>query len=331
MRSLLLVFILLLFPLSVDASADDSDEPLPMTRSGGDYVLPTTQPLRGSLWVDFGYGLVEDYFNQEGDRTELGQVLPEMSTSAQIQTYVLQVGGSYAALRLDGMSLSVGANLGLVQQQLTMSALPEFGVPDLDLSSGFSPQNATLFVEGAVQGLAVRAGYIVDLGTEDDEETFHNSDGQDALLLEGSVEEWLGAVRLFGGATYVHRLEGSGHGITEGDYDYGNVFSLNTGAGYDFGDIELGAALIYRRASEGHVQGIDGGTLEVDPGFANDFDRTDAVSIAPFVTYSPQAEPYSLFLKGAVQREYVDYGFAVAGENDIAPQMGFTLGGRYNL
>jgi hypothetical protein len=82
--------------------------------------------------------------------------------------------------------------------------------------------------------------------------------------------------------------------------------------------------------AEGHAGGMDGSNLAVD-GAPNPFDTSASLSVAPFVTYSPPAQAFSIYLKGAEQREYVDYGWSITGSNDLSPRIGFTLGAAYSF
>ncbi len=49
-------------------------------------------------------------------------------------------------------------------------------------------------------------------------------------------------------------------------------------------------------------------------------------TVSPYLRLSPPFLPVGLFIKGAVMEEYTDYGFAMGGANEIAPNIGFTVG-----
>ena len=83
------------------------------------------------------------------------------------------------------------------------------------------------------------------------------------------------------------------------------------GAGIRFSVFEIGAALLLR--------------AQEDSGISND-SGASAGTIAPYLRISPPSLPVSIYVQGAVAREYADYGYNLGGGNDIVSGFGFTVG-----
>ena len=319
---------------------EDKEKTSSATRRTPDYAVQRVASKSGTVWLNLQYGVVDSYFDGDGDSRDLGAfTLPqgiELDTDAEITTTVLHLGGSYTVHRIGDLDLDLGADLGVANQTLNTQAVEQVQ-PATELSSGFTPQNLALFGELNAPQYALRVGYLFDLGPEPNgaEEERENSDRQDALLLGVSGQYQQPSFRLFGGFDYFLTFEGEETATlptgseVEVSYDQGDVYKLHGGAGLRFAqNFELGAALIYRVKSEGVLDETQGG--DIDPaafaGAPNPYGDSQVLSIAPYLSYTAVDSPLQLYVKGAVQREYYDYGYALAGDNDIAPQLGVTAG-----
>ena len=78
-------------------------------------------------------------------------------------------------------------------------------------------------------------------------------------------------------------------------------------------------------ASVSHTARIDSATNELF-GFNSPGIGGHVRTLAPYVRFSPPALPASLFIKGAVQDEYTDYGLDLGGANAPKSKIGFTAG-----
>ena len=326
-----------------DKGDDEDKEKTSSATRRPDYAVQKMPAKSGTVWLNLQYGVVDSYFDGGGDSQGLGAFtvpLPQgggldVDTDAEITTTVLHLGGAYTVHQIGDLDLDLGADLGIANQTLKTQAVEQIMQPATELSSGFTTQNLTLFGELNAPAYALRAGYLFDLGPEPDaaEGERENSDRQDALLLGVSGQYRQPSFRLFGGFDYfltfeeeeTATLNGAEATVTQ---DHGDVYKLHGGAGLRLGEsFELGAALIYRIKSEGSLNETAGGDMEASfPGQPNPYGDSQALSIAPYLNYTAADSPLQLYVKGAVQREYYDYGYALAGSNDIAPQLGVTAG-----
>lgn len=323
MLSLLIGFILATGGVSSDAVQNEDSvavsfhAPMPApAQQASNYQSAFLPTQNGRIWLNFGWARVTSVFDNDGDRVDIGIE----GGDSNLTTLALNVGGLYTFYRIGDMNLNAGINFAMANRQLNI------GDPfDTEFSSGFAPQNLTVFGEIERPMYSLRLGYLADLGPEVDagEGDIENTDRQSAMQFGASTEHWTGNVRLFGGADYFLTFPREEEGF---DVDFGDVINLNAGAGWNWGAGEVGLALLYRIRTEGSID------PDVGPGFDDEeFDNGWVLSAVPYVNYSPLGSNYQVFLKGALQSEYHDYGFALAGKNDIAPRLGFTLGVNYAL
>lgn len=352
MSTLFAAFLLLLTPQSLPTYDGENAEESP--RRSPDYTVDPMMDHPATLWLSIQHGDVVEYHDDDSDLRELGRITivdpatgepmidPEtgdpivLDTGARISSTVLHLGGSYAVYRDQARKVGLGVDLGLADQTLRTDTVV-FNQPR-EQSSGFSAQNLTLFAELDAPVYTVRAGYLFDLGPDPDiqAEQRPNSDRQDAITLGASGQYEQASFRVFGGFDAFFTLEQEG--ITTGleqemTFDEGDVYALHGGGGFQFGNqFEIGAALIFRVKSAGGVEGLEDETVAaVFLGQPNPYDNSSALSIAPYVTYRAADSPFQVYLKGAVQREYYDYGYTVAGTNDIAPRLGAAFGIQFGL
>lgn len=356
MHSLLLSLLLLTLPATTsppddDGDDDTSDHQPPVTyhaRHGFSNIATvplSAQPL--NVWANVGYGSVGQYFDDEGKRRDLGAFDPDgggpgqtVDTNAELASLVVHLGGAYDIYRAGTRTVQLGADLGLVRRTLTSEAVDLPGpnsIPEQNFSSGLASQNLTLFSTLTAERYTARVGYLLDLGPEDDpndSEDYSNSDEQDAVQVGVSSQYPAGNYRLYGGLDYFLTLE-SKRGPNDTAYDEGDVLNLHAGGALRFAEaFELGLTLLYRINTEGHVGGTSGGNLPASAslGAPNEIASGSSMGVVPHLTYTAADSPltsdsaFQVFAKGALQREYYDYGYTLSGNDDIAPKLGVTVG-----
>lgn len=339
MLTITLAALMALATPTIDGTTTDNDkeknrtemrvEAAPPAHLPATYNVPYMPTERGKLWMSLGYGNVTSEFDDDGNREPLGTLgLPESvadDLNASLSSLVLNVGGSYTFYRIGDMNLNGGVNFVMAQQRQETDAVTIGGttIPAVDRSSGFSPQNLTIFGEIERPIYSLRLGYIQDLGSEPEAlDERHNSDMQSAIQFGAATQTWTGPLRLFGGVDYFLTLPGDELEGNDERVDVGDIANLNAGAGYNWGSGEIGLALLYRVNREGNPE----------PATPNrEYSSGYVLSAVPYVTYAPVGSNIQVSVKGALQREYHDYGFALAGRNDIAPRAGLTVGLTYGL
>lgn len=357
MTLLTLVALLLALPVAADGPDDDKDKKKKADANKAEAVALHTPDYQNffqsetgaKVYVTFGYGTVEQYFDADGDLQDLGEIAGN-DFNAQLQSYIIHVGGTYDISQIGTMKVRLGADLSLAQRQAEQDAIPGI-LPEVDASSGFGLQNLTFFGEIAQPTYRLRAGYFLDLGNEPDRadvtDDRANSDEQDAVLLGLSAQRPSDDLRLYAGLDYFITLkterdflvDPATGTVAELEYDEGDVAILHAGVGYRITPtLEVGVTALYRINTEGEVENPlgDGDVDGDDNPFAsasgpNEFAGGNTLGFVPHVTYAPVGTGYQIYLKGAVQREYFDYGYTVLGESDIAPRLGFTLGVEYGI
>jgi len=150
--------------------------------------------------------------------------------------------------------------------------------------------------------------------------TLSNSDGRDAINIGADFDYPSERFRLFGGIDY-YMLQGiddnEATAFDESSLDGDDIWNFMFGGGVRFNIFEIGAAAqIQTRHSNPVVENI--GTTAGIGGHAG--------TIAPYIRISPPSIPASLFVKGAVQEEYTEFGYAIGGANSPKPSIGFTAG-----
>jgi hypothetical protein len=301
-------------------------EVAPPAHVGNHYTNPYRVAPRGSIWFNVGHAQVTHEFNDEGERVPLGTIgLPSAVNDdlldATMTTTVMNVGGKYIFTRIGDMEINGGLNFSMANITDRSEAIPAIGMGAAERSSGFAPQNLTVFGEIQREPYSMRVGYIADLGPSGsgaDERP--NTDRQNAFQFGIDGRTFTGPLRLYGGADYFLTLPRTNSAGV--DVDLGDVAVLHGGAGYVFGPTEIGLTALYRLNREGSPEPTTP-TRDLSSGYN--------FGLVPYVTYAPAHAPYQISVKGAVQREYHDYGFAVAGRNDIAPRLGVTAGLTYNF
>ena len=151
--------------------------------------------------------------------------------------------------------------------------------------------------------------------------TLSNSDGRDVITFGADFDyPSQGMWRLFGGIDYYMLQQSEDDPNTPGDdslLDDDDILTWMLGAGVRFSVVEIGAALQIQTRFDQPTVGSVGTTAGIG---------SHAGTIAPYLRISPPSLPASLFIKGAVQEEYTDFGYAIGGANSVKPKIGFTAG-----
>ncbi|HYE96325.1 MAG TPA: hypothetical protein VD962_08955 [Rubricoccaceae bacterium] len=269
------------------------------------------------LWLWGAYGESETAWLPNGEE------LPESLDEQDVVALRAGVGAQLNVIRIGGGHLGVGAELIAAQNKIQpSSSSPGFGGGDAEeLDSGFGLMQANIFGHlGLNRDLAVYGGYHLDLGSEPDpEEPLSQSDDRDAVFF-GADFDYSGfdMLRVFAGVEYFmpqepddNDPEGEERG---GDTEFengDNILWWTMGAGLRFNAFEIGTALmISSRLKQG----------DINPSGSH------IGTIAPYLRLSPGSFPVSLFVQGAVLREYDAYGYALGGGNNLKPGLGVTAG-----
>lgn len=312
------------------------------------------------LWASYAYGEVEEIWDTNGDATDLSVA----TTGGDIISQRVNVGAqinfiSFPAFRLGAGGVLTVAKNEFVQQGTNNS---QFTNPIGGIESDFGLQNVKVFGTARGNVVGVHGGYIFDLGSERENgeqaranipgfgeqplsmdangnvtataavagnpafkplflpATLSNSDGRDAITFGADFDYPSERFRLFGGID-AYLLQGidddAETAFDESSLDGDDIVSFMLGAGFKFSVFEIGAAAqIQTRHSNPTVESV--GTTSGIGGHAG--------TIAPYLRISPPSLPASLFIKGAVQEEYTEFGYALGGSNSVKPAIGFTAG-----
>ena len=126
--------------------------------------------------------------------------------------------------------------------------------------------------------------------------------------------------RVFGGLDYFMLMDADDvpeTPVDESAYNDDDFINFLLGVGLKFSVVEVGAAF--------QIQTRLNNPTVLDIGGSNDIGGHMG-TVAPYLRLSPPQLPVSLFVKGAVQDEYTEYGYAIGGANSINPKLGFTAG-----
>lgn len=308
------------------------------------------------IWASYAYGESESLWDADGDTQEYsgpvvganatGTAAERLFTSGDIVTQRANVGGQLNLINFPAFKLGGGASLTLAKNELQFGAdnAGVLAIEDNMLATDFELQNVKVF--GTLRGrvLGIHGGYIFDIASEADPiggtittnlptpgglvpftgtpselaalagsepGTFEVSDGRDAIFFGADFDASGEVFRVFGGVDYFM--------LEDNDTDEADDFAnFILGAGVRLSIFEIGAAAqittrLYEplvSPSVGTIGGVGG----------------HAGTIAPYLRISPSGLPASIFVKGAVQDEYTEYGYAIGGGNAPKPSIGFTAG-----
>lgn len=286
------------------------------------------------LWVSYAYGEAESIWDTRGEDAEL-QI---GGANGDIVTQRINAGAQVNVISFPSFKLGAGAQLGVAKNEFQVGSDGD-PLSIGNLESDFGLQNVKVYGVARGRVVGVHAGYMFDLGSEREfrqaqaplgpngqlvnvnlPTTLSNSDGRDAIIVGADFDVPSDRFRLFGGIDY-YMLQGIDDDtntiVNENEFDNDDFLNFLVGAGVKLSVFEIGAALqIQTRYDNPTVQDI-GTTTGIG---------SHAGTIAPYLRISPPSLPASIFIKGAVQDEYTEYGYAIGGANSIKPSIGFTAG-----
>ena len=286
------------------------------------------------FWASYAYGEAESLWDRRGQSDDDGGELNIAGTNGDIVSQRINVGAQINFISFTNFKLGGGAQLTVSKNEFQVGSDGDaLAIGDLD--SGFGLQGVKVF--GALRGrtLGLHGGYIFDFGdpreTRDAQvpfgpggslvtvalpTTLSNSDERNAVFIGGDFDLPSDRFRLFGGIDYFI-LENNEDEQAE-DFDIGtDIVNFMLGAGVKLSVFEIGASAQIQTRFNGPLVS-DIGTTEGIGGHAG--------TISPYLRISPPNLPVSLFVKGAVQDEYTEFGYPIGGSNSVKPSIGFTAG-----
>ena len=306
------------------------------------------------LWGSYAYGESESRWDAGGETAEynspqLFEDGPRLFTSGDIVTQRANFGAQLNLINFPSFKLGGGATLTLAKNELQFGS-DNSGVlstPDGKLETDFELQNVKVFGNLRGRVLGIHGGYIFDIASEADpidgtipnpldggattvsfvdfqraggiadEELarFSVSDQRDAIFFGADFDVSGPVFRAFGGADYFLLQDPSDLGANDDNDDFINFI---LGAGVRLSIFEIGAAAQIQTRLGQPLVSPSVGTVEGVGGHAG--------TISPYLRISPSGLPASIFVKGAVQDEYTEYGYAIGGANAPKPSIGFTAG-----
>lgn len=337
-----------IFTQSVPAPTALSPETIQDSYAFG--IANRATPVR--VWASYAMGETDGIWNASGDEGTPAQNLQLAGTDGEIKTTRANFGAEIGVpVSLFGFGLGIGGQITLARNsfnesdtQVATNNPPGFPAGGLlagsNLTSGsLGPQAIKAYAIARAGALGLHGGYHFDLGDDrgygDPQPalgglrlptTLASSDGRDAIFFGADFDYPSSFVRLFGGVDYyLIQADGFNDPNTAEDEslrDGDDIMNALFGAGFKLSIFELGAALqIQARLSQPLVGGL--GTTE---GVG-----ASAATIAPYLRISPRVIPVSIFIKGAVQEEYTEFGYALGGSNSPRPGLGFTAGLTYGF
>ncbi|MEL6615496.1 MAG: hypothetical protein AAFQ43_07150 [Bacteroidota bacterium] len=284
------------------------------------------------LWIEGGFGTAESIYNTRGEEAECMVGGGALLSSCDIKSQRALVGVEVTPLQLANFGVSIGGTLSAAKNELEPGS-DNVGLLTESLESDFSVQNLKIY--GAARGrvLGVHAGYLLDLG---DEQQFSGpipqdivrSDNRDAINLGVDFDYPAGeSFRLFGGIDYYQILENEDvYGpSTGGENEFGEegdgLWNFVFGGGFKASIFELGVAAQIvardRQPVDRNGEGTPGTTPNIG-GYVS--------TLSPYLRISPPNLPVGLYLKGGLMDEYNTYGLGIDGANGPKPNFGLTGG-----
>ena len=299
-----------------ETAAPEAQGPQAITQDTYAFGVPSdVAPIK--IWASYAYGQTsEEFWNVDGEDVAF--------PSGEITSQRIGVGAQINVVSLRAIKVGAGAQLTVAKnsaQNETFTPLPGITVTNVD--SDFSLQGVKVF--GSLRGrtLGLHGGYIFDLGDATVQtapgttitNTLGTSDGRDAIFFGADFDVPSDRFRLFGGLDYF--IVENADTEAEEDFEVGtDIANFIFGAGVKLSVFEVGAALQIQTRFNDPTN-----TLFGTRGIGG-----HAGTVAPYLRISPPNLPASLFIKGAVQDEYTEYGYAIGGANSPKPKIGFTAG-----
>ena len=277
------------------------------------------QSGKTALWFTLGGNRYTRFFDDGGDPVAFGNGIAVTRLKAH-------VGASRTLLAAPLFSFSVGADVGFAHTRTERDE--QVGSP-LDLpDSAFDAERALVYGEVDLRYVSARLGYQFDLGPGPFESgVLPSSDNQDAVFVSVMASVPVAAVRLFAGFdSYVTTPQMAAgrnerNEPTDFEYDLGDHVLLRAGGGYTFGAGEIGLAVLFRFRSKERY------TLPTGDSATGTSGRH--LSVLPYAALDVPRLPVSLHARLAIEGEYGEYGFALAGENESVTRASLTLGAVY--
>lgn len=318
--------------------ADDADAtPRSITQDTYALGIPSDMvPLR--FWASYALGEAEGIWNLQGEEDEAQIAF----TDGDIVSQRLNFGAQINALNFPSFKIGAGAQLTLAKNEFQVGegqganppGVPAAGFIGEDIGSDFGLQNVKVFGVARGRVLGVHGGYIFDIGNEREfsepvpalggrrlPTSLSTSDGRDAIFFGADFDVPSDVVRVFGGIDYfmLQGIEDDANtfDLDESELDNDDFLNFLLGLGVKVSFFEVGAAFQIQTRHDNPTV-LDIGTT---PGIGS-----HAGTVAPYLRISPPSLPASLFIKGAVQEEYTEYGYAIGGANSVRPSLGFTAG-----
>lgn len=286
-------------------------------------------PLR--VWAAYAQGEAEGVWDTSGngDDVEITLYQPNGTPFFPAGDIVSRraIAGAELGLpvSLFGFGISAGAEAVLAKNSLrcgdplgpNVFGCDEAG--DVAIESDFGLQNLKFYGQAQAGAVGVHVGYVLDMGDEAAEPgpgglptELSRSDHRDAINYGADFDYPSERFRLFGGVDY-YDVKGRDGDDTDANQD---LINWMFGAGVRFGFAELGAALQIQSALNSELS-RNGPAPRIGG---------SAGTVAPYLKLSPPQIPASIFIKGAVQNEYTEFGYPLGGSNSIKPSIGFTAG-----
>lgn len=288
-------------------------------------------PLR--LWVSYAYGEAEGRYDTAGNSGGGAQEITIAGTDGDIVSQRVNAGIELGLpVSLIGFGLSGGAQVTMAKNDFQVGAQPG-PVLTQNLESTFGLQAAKFYGELSTGTVGIHAGYHLDLGEQQSfaapnpalggaqiPTNLSNSDDRNAAFFGASFDYPSERLRLFGALDYYDVYSPEDNPGTVADESTrpadNDLMNAMLGLGLRFNVIELGAAL--------QIQSRFNGPIVENLG--PDRIGGSVATIAPYLRISPPTFPASLFVKGAVQNEYTEFGYPIGGSNSVKPSIGFTAG-----
>ncbi len=302
----------------------DAQDPRSITQDTYALGIPSeAAPIK--LWVEYGYGQTSaEYWDASGDDATFG--------SGEITSQRIGVGAQINFISFSAFKLGVGGDLTVAKNAAQNASFsPQQGVTVNNVDSDFGLQGLKLYGTARGRVVGVHGGYILDFGDDTAQSapvigeggamitnSLGESDDRNALTFGADFDYPSDRIRLFGGVDYYHlaRENNLEDGEVEGAQSDDDIWNFLVGAGLKFSVVEVGAALQIQTRVDAPTNDLFG-----MPGIGG-----HAGTVAPYLRISPPNLPASLFIKGAVQDEYTEYGYAIGGANSPKPKIGFTAG-----
>lgn len=276
---------------------------------------------RTSLWLTLGGNRYNRIYDGGGD-------VVAFSNGFSVTRLKAHVGASHTVLSAPLFAFSIGVDVGFAHTSTDSEAS---SANDIELpTSNIDAQSALVYGEVDLRYVSARFGYQRDLGSGPFEGVLlPTSDGQDAVFVSVMATVSVAAFRFFAGfdsyVTTPQTAEGrdAQNEPADFEYDLGDHMLLRAGGGYAFGPAEVGVEMLFRFRSKERftLPNGDSGT-----GLSGRH-----LSVVPYAALAFPRLPVELHARLAIESEYGQYGFALAGENEFVTRASLTLGAVYTF